>query len=129
MELSQTAKTFEALAHETRLAVFRLLIPAGGDGLSAGTIGERLGLPANSLSFHLGRLVNAGLIRGRRQGRYLYYAVDYARLADLVGFLADDCCAAVPEGCLPECPGASSRAGAGCTTGYEERRPAKPNRR
>ena len=129
MELSVTAKTFEALSHETRLAVFRLLIPAGREGVSAGTIGERLGLPANSLSFHLGRLVNAGLIHSQRQGRHLYYAVDYACLAELVGFLADDCCAAVPEGCLPECPGAPSRAGGGCTRGHEGRRPAKPKRR
>lgn len=129
MELSVTAKTFEALSHETRLAVFRLLIPAGREGVSAGTIGERLGLPANSLSFHLGRLVNAGLIHSRRQGRHLYYSVDYARLAELVGFLADDCCAAVPEGCLPECPGAPSGTGGGCTSGHEGRRPAKTKRR
>lgn len=129
MELSVTAKTFEALSHETRLAVFWLLIPAGREGVSAGTIGERIGLPANILSFHLGRLVNAGLIGSRRQGRHLFYAVDYARLAEIVGFLADDCCAAVPEGCLPECPGTPLRAGGGCTTGHEAHRPAKPNRR
>ena len=129
MELSVTAKTFKALSHETRLAVFRLLIPAGREGVSAGAIGERLGLPANILSFHLGRLVNAGLIRSRRQGRHLFYAVDYARLAEIVGFLADDCCAAVPEGCLPECPGAPLGAGGGCTTGHEAHPPAKLNRR
>ncbi len=121
METLQAAKTFEALSHETRLAVFRLLIPAGPDGLSAGTIGERLGLPANSLSFHLGRLAGTGLTRSRRQGRHLYYAVDYARLAEIVGYLADDCCAAVPEGCLQECPGAPLGVGGGCTTGREER--------
>lgn len=117
MELSKFARAFEALSHETRLSVFRLLIPAGPDGLAAGAIGERLGLPANVLSFHLGRLVNAGLVRSRRQGRHIYYAVDYAGLGELVGFVAGDCCAAVPEGCLPGCPGATPlswlRSGAG----------------
>jgi len=104
MESYKPSKAFEALSHDTRLAVFRLLIEAGRDGLSAGTVGQRLDLPANTLSFHFGRLVNAGLIHNRRQGRHIYYVVDYARLANLVGFLADDCCSAAPEGCLPECP-------------------------
>lgn len=129
MELLNATKAFEALSHETRLAVLQLLIPAGRDGLSAGAIGEQLGLPANSLSFHLGRLVNAGLIGSRRQGRHLFYAVDYARLAEIVGFLADDCCAAVPEGCLPECPGAPLGTAGGCTNARERCQQAKPNRR
>ncbi len=75
METLQPVKAFEALAHETRLAVFRLLIPAGPEGLAAGVIGERLDVPPNSLSFHLGRLANAGLVSARREGRHLYYAV------------------------------------------------------
>jgi len=104
MELTETVRAFDALAHETRLSVFRLLIPAGEAGLAAGAVGARLGLAPNNLSFHLGRLAHAGLVRSRRQGRHLYYAVDYAALAALVGFLADDCCAATPEGCLPACP-------------------------
>ena len=111
MEQLETVKAFEALAHETRLAAFRLMIPAGAEGLPAGVIGERLDLAANSLSFHLTRLVNAGLVGGRRQGRHIYYAVDYARLSGLVAFLADDCCAAVPEGCAPDCPGAAPASG------------------
>ena len=100
----ETVKAFDALAHKTRLAVFRLLIPAGEAGLAAGAIGGRLKLAPNNLSFHLGRLAQAGLVRSRRQGRHLYYAVDYASLAALVGFLADDCCTSAPEGCLPACP-------------------------
>lgn len=124
METTHAAKTFEALAHETRLAVLRLLIPAGRDGLSAGTIGERLGLAANSLSFHLGRLANAGLIHGRRQGRHLYYAADYERLAALVGFLSDDCCAAAPEGCLPGCPGTAAQPGQAPTAPQRRLAPA-----
>lgn len=129
MEQLELVKAFEALAHETRLAVFRLLIPAGRNGLPAGVIGERLGLPANSLSFHLGRLVNAGLIRSRRQGRHLYYAVAYARLSELVGFLADDCCAAVPEGCLPDCPSVFSTTGCRCRPKRSGLGRATPNRR
>lgn len=125
METSHAAKTFEALAHETRLGVLRLLIPAGRDGLSAGTVGERLGLAANSLSFHLGRLVNAGLIRSRRQGRHLYYAADYPRLAALVGFLSDDCCAAAPEGCLPGCPGTAAQSGPARPTPQQRLAPAE----
>lgn len=101
MERATTA--FEALAHPTRLAVFRLLIPKGRDGLAAGEIGAELDLPATALSFHLDRLVGGDLLRRRRDGRHLYYAVNYARLAELVDFLAGDCCAAAPEGCLPEC--------------------------
>lgn len=116
MEELDHVKAFEALAHETRLAVFRLLIPAGREGLPAGAIGERLGLPANSLSFHLGRLVNAGLIRNRRQGRHVYYAVEYVRLSALVGFLVDDCCAAVPEGCIPDYLGVRATSGRGRRT-------------
>lgn len=100
---------FEALAHEARLAVVRLLIPAGRDGLPAGAIGEQVGLPPNALSFHLGRLTNAGLLCTRRVGRHRYYAIDYAQLGALVGFLTEDCCADAPQGCMPACPGTPSR--------------------
>lgn len=98
------AKAFDALAHETRLAVFRLLVPAGRDGLPAGAIGERLRLAPNSLSFHLSRLTQAGLLSSRRQGRQLFYSVQYPALAELIQFLAGDCCAEAPEGCLAGCP-------------------------
>ncbi len=103
MEIFNAATTFEALAHETRLGVLRLLIPAGASGIAAGDISKQLNLPPNSLSFHLGRLVNARLIVSRRSGRNLFYAADYAHVAELVRFFADDCCANAPEGCLPEC--------------------------
>ena len=104
MELSPTTKAFAALAHDTRHAVVRLLVPAGPDGLAAGVIAERLDLPPNSLSFHLGKLTNAGLVHVRRAGRYLYYAANYPLLAELVGYLANDCCADAPVGCMPYCP-------------------------
>lgn len=109
--LDDPTKTFEALAHESRLAVIRLLIPAGPDGLAAGVIGDRIGLPPNALSFHLGRLTNAGLLQMRRVGRNQYYAVDYQRLTALVGFLVEDCCANAPDGCMPGCPGMPQAAG------------------
>ena len=102
--LVDPTKAFEALAHDARLAVIRLLTPAGPDGLPAGVIGNRIGLLPNALSFHLGRLTNAGLVRMRRVGRNQYYAVDYQRLSALVGFLVEECCANAPDGCMPECP-------------------------
>ncbi len=103
--LVDPTKVFEALAHDARLAVIRILIPAGPDGLAAGVIGDQIGSPPSALSFHLGRLANAGLVRMRRVGRNQYYAVDYQRLAALVGFLVEDCCANAPDGCMSGCPG------------------------
>lgn len=95
---------FEALAHESRLAVLRLLIPVGPEGLSAGDISQRVGLPPNALTFHLSRLVQADLVIARRMGRQIFYAVRYERLTALVRFLIEDCCASAPSGCLPGCP-------------------------
>ena len=129
METLQPAKAFEALAHETRLAVFRLLIPAGPEGQPAGVIGEQLGLPPNSLSFHLGRLANAGLVSARREGRRLYYAVQYPRVAALIGYLVNDCCAEAPAGCLPDCPTVSPVAGATCLPPKEPAHRRKPGRK
>jgi len=115
--MSDPVTAFDALAHEARLSVFRLLIPAGREGLPAGHIGAHLGLPANSLSFHLNRLTRAGLLTSRRRGRQLFYAVNYPALSEMVQFLAGDCCAGVPEGCLPECPTVPSPARErGCRT-------------
>ncbi len=105
MMFADPTKVFEALAHDARLAVIRLLIPAGPDGLAAGVIGDRIGAPPSALSFHLGRLANAGLVRMRRVGRNQYYTVDYQRLTALVDFLVEDCCAQAPDGCMPGCPG------------------------
>ena len=118
--LVDPTKAFEALAHETRLAVIRLLIPAGPEGLPAGIVGNRIGLLPNGLSFHLGRLTNSGLLRMRRSGRNQYYAVDYQRLSALVGFLVEDCCANAPEGCMTGCPGMPESAD-GCGTGEDDR--------
>ena len=88
-----------ALAQESRLAVFRLLVEAGPPGLPAGAIGERLGLPGPTLSFHLAQLKQARLIACRREGRSLIYAADFAAMNGLIAFLTENCCAG--SGCAP----------------------------
>ena len=94
-----------ALAQEHRLALFRLLVQAGQQGMAAGAIAEALGIPNSSLSFHLAQLQAAGLIAQRRQGRSLIYSADYAAMDRLVAYLMENCCggaacvpAAVKEG-------------------------------
>jgi len=82
-----------ALAQEHRLALFRLLVQAGTDGLPAGAIAERLGVPNSSLSFHLAQLNRAGLIEQRREGRSLIYTANYSAMNALVGYLMENCCA------------------------------------
>ena len=102
MESEQAVAALGALAQESRLQVFRLLVQRGPAGLPAGAIGERLGVPAPTLSFHLAQLGHAGLIRSRREGRSLIYAADYDRMQELMGFLTKNCCA---EGrCVPRVP-------------------------
>lgn len=88
-----------ALAQESRLAAFRLLVEAGPAGLPAGAIGERLGLPGPTLSFHLAQLKQAGLIGCRRDGRSLIYAADFAAMTALLAFLTENCC--VGRACDP----------------------------
>lgn len=80
------------LAHDTRLALFRLLVPAGHDGLAAGNLGAQLKLPPATLSFHLKELRHAGLVSQRRQGRAIYYAADYAVMDALIAYLTENCC-------------------------------------
>jgi ArsR family transcriptional regulator len=96
-----------ALAHEYRLAIFRLLVEQGPQGLPAGVIGERVGLLPSSLTFHLQALLRAGLITQERASRQLIYSADYAAMNGLVGYLTDNCCAAQPGSC---CPPAAERA-------------------
>jgi ArsR family transcriptional regulator, arsenate/arsenite/antimonite-responsive transcriptional repressor len=81
-----------ALAHEHRLALFRLLVQAGQQGMPAGAIAEALALPNSSLSFHLAHLTRAGLIQKNRKSRSLIYTADYAAMNGLVGYLMDNCC-------------------------------------
>jgi ArsR family transcriptional regulator, arsenate/arsenite/antimonite-responsive transcriptional repressor len=81
-----------ALAQESRLAVFRLLVQAGPDGVSAGDIGAKLKVAPATLSFHLKELAHAGLIKPRQDGRFIYYAPDFRSMNELVGYLTENCC-------------------------------------
>ncbi len=92
-------ETFAALAHELRLAVFRLLLSKSPDGLAAGEISLRLQVPASTLSTHLAQLERVGLLKSRREHRRIVYSVDSAGTQRLVGFLVDDCCNGQPELC------------------------------
>lgn len=92
METSAAVAALAALAHETRLAAFRLLVAAGREGLAAGTVADGLGLPPPTLSFHLAHLRHAGLVRVRRDGRSLIYSADFTAVAAMVGFLTENCC-------------------------------------
>ena len=91
-----------ALAQETRLALFRLLVACGPEGLAAGAIGEKLGVPPSSLSFHLQELVHAGLITQRRLSRNLIYSAEYGRMNELLLYLTENCCGR-GEACAPAC--------------------------
>ena len=92
-----------ALAHESRLSVFRALVRQGPRGLPAGEIGGRLGLPPATLSFHLSHLTRAGLLRSRREGRKVVYAADYEAMAGLMSYLTENCCQG-SGGCEPQRP-------------------------
>jgi ArsR family transcriptional regulator, arsenate/arsenite/antimonite-responsive transcriptional repressor len=90
-----------ALAHEYRLAIYRLLVEQGPQGLPAGAIGERVGLQPSSLTFHLQTLQRAGLITQQRASRQLIYSADFAAMNALVGYLTDNCCSASGSDCCP----------------------------
>src|SRR4051812_18986040 len=92
MERSDAIAALAALAQESRLDVFRLLVQAGTDGLPAGQIGERLGLPSATLSFHLNQLKQAGLLTFPREGRALIYAAEYPPMNALLAYLTENCC-------------------------------------
>lgn len=95
-------ESLSALAHEYRLAIYRLLIKRGPEGLPAGLIGSRVGLTPSSLTFHLQALQRAGLIRQARVSRQLFYSADFSTMNDLVGYLTDECCVD-GAACSPEC--------------------------
>ena len=92
MELEIAANALKELGHPTRLAIFRCLVKAGGDGLAVGAIQQQLDVPGSTLSHHLSGLVSAGLLSQRREGRTLYCVADYAQLEAVIGFLQDECC-------------------------------------
>lgn len=101
MESNIAITGLSALAHEGRLAIFRLLIKAGPAGMAAGDIARKLKTAANTMSAQLLVLANAGLVRARREGRSIIYAADFARVSALLLFLTKDCCGGHPEICAP----------------------------
>ena len=114
MKPSEVIAGLGALASESRLAVFRLLVKRGPAGYTPSELSERLRVPAPTLSFHLKELVNAGLVTSRREGRRLFYGPDLQHMQKLVGFLTQNCCSladkACDENCLPRrsCRGAAT---------------------
>jgi ArsR family transcriptional regulator, arsenate/arsenite/antimonite-responsive transcriptional repressor len=100
VESKAALKSLAALAQETRLSIFRLLVQAGAEGVAAGIIGETLEVPPATLSFHLKELSHAGLVSSRQEGRFIYYSTDYEQMAALMTFLTQNCCQGMPEACL-----------------------------
>jgi ArsR family transcriptional regulator len=92
MEMTYVVDALAALAQETRLKVYRLLVEAGPEGLSAGRIGEELDLPPATLSFHLAHLARARLARSRQDGRFVIYSADFQNMNALVAYLTENCC-------------------------------------
>lgn len=92
METANALDALSALAHESRLAVFRLLVQAGPEGMAAGLLAERLEIPPATMSFHLAHLARADLVATRREGRSIIYAADYGRMNGLVAYLTENCC-------------------------------------
>ena len=109
MKSTRAVQALAALAHETRLAVYRMLVERGPEGFAAGIIAERLGLPPSSLTFHVQHLHRAGLVTQRRLSRQLIYAADFTTMNGLVGFLTENCCGEGRAACLPQAPRATSR--------------------
>ena len=106
MDAKLAVSALSALAHEHRLAAYRLLVEAGPDGLAAGAIAEALAVPPSSLTFHLQQLLRAGLATQRRASRQVIYAADYAAMNGLVGYLTENCCgrgADATPACTPAC--------------------------
>ena len=92
MEEKDVVQSLAALAQPVRLQVFRALVVRGASGLTPGAMAEGLGIPANTLSFHLKELTHAGMIVPRQEGRFVYYSANYAQMNALLGYLTENCC-------------------------------------
>jgi ArsR family transcriptional regulator, arsenate/arsenite/antimonite-responsive transcriptional repressor len=101
MDATKTVEALGALAHEHRLAIYRLLVEAGPDGRSAGDIAEEIGLVPSSLTFHVQSLQRAGLIAQRRVSRQLFYSADFGAMNELIEYLTKNCCGGAS--CAPVC--------------------------
>lgn len=92
MESNTVVEALAALAQDSRLQVYRLLVQAGPEGVAASDLAEALAIPANTLSFHLKTLSHADLVHARQEGRFIYYSANYGQMNALVGFLTENCC-------------------------------------
>lgn len=109
MKAEDAVLALGALAQESRLAIYRILVKRGPDGYSPTDLVEKVGIPAPTLSFHLKELQRAGLIGSRREGRFLYYSANFERMRGLIGFLTEKCCSLSDLECDDACvpiPGA-----------------------
>jgi len=102
--MMQAVDALAALAQESRLKIYRLLVEAGPAGLAAGRVGEELDLPAATLSFHLAHLARTGLVKSRQEGRFIFYSADFQNMNQLVGYLTENCCGR--RSCAPTPKGA-----------------------
>ena len=109
MKTHEIIEALGALAHEHRLKIYRLLVQRGPEGLSAGTIGQRVGLLPSSLTFHLQALQRAGLITQRRESRQLFYSADFSVMNGLVGYLTENCCGNSDAECSASCSPATAK--------------------
>jgi ArsR family transcriptional regulator, arsenate/arsenite/antimonite-responsive transcriptional repressor len=100
MESLSAVRALAALAQESRLAVFRLLVKAGPDGLAAGRVAAALDIAPATLSFHLKELANAGLVTARSESRFVYYSANFEQMAALMTYLTENCCQGMPDECL-----------------------------
>jgi DNA-binding transcriptional ArsR family regulator len=107
MKSDAVIKALSALAHPSRLEIFRLLVKRGPEGYAPGELGERLSIPGPTLSFHLKELAQAGLIDSRRDGRFLFYSASMEHMNSLVSFLTENCCSLGSAGVGSCKPGAS----------------------
>ena len=99
VDTKAAVRSLAALAQDSRLDVFRLLVQAGPEGLAAGEIADRLGIPASTLSFHIKALSHAALVESRQQGRFVYYSANFPAMNALIAFLGENCCNG--RACLP----------------------------
>jgi DNA-binding transcriptional ArsR family regulator len=109
MDIADVIAALAALAQEHRLEVYRLLVQAGHEGIAAGEVAAGIGIPPNTLSFHLDRLRHAGLVAFERRGRSLIYAARYDTMNALIGYLTENCCRGRPELCRPGARGSARR--------------------
>lgn len=103
MNAKQAVTALDAIAHDHRLAIYRMLVQKGPQGLPAGAIAERLHVPPSSLTFHLQHMLHAGLVTQRRLSRQIIYAADFAAMNGLVSYLTENCCGQGAEACAPAC--------------------------